>query len=216
MPKRVLNTHGGLRNLLLWMQANYRLDARDRVLHHTPVTFDASLAEIFLPLIVGARLVIAKPDGHRDAAYLVRTIAEQSITQIVHVVPSMLQSWLAEPGLRDCVALRRVTCGGEALPYDLAQRFLNTTDAELWNEYGPAESAVTATYARCKRGAPGPSIPIGRPIANVQIHLLDAYLQPVPAGGPGEPSWLRNCNVTFSPGRISQWADRMAARLAAR
>ena len=168
------------------MQANYRLDARDRVLHHTPVTFDASLAEIFLPLIVGARLVIAKPDGHRDAAYLVRTIAEQSITQIVHVVPSMLQSWLAEPGFRDCVTLRRVTCGGEALPYELAQRFLNTASAELWNEYGPAESAVTATYARCKRGAPGPSIPIGRPIANVAIHLLDAYLQPVPVGVPGE------------------------------
>ena len=186
VPKRVLNTHGGLRNLLLWMQANYRLDTADRVLHHTPVTFDASLAEIFLPLIVGARLVIAKPGGHRDAAYLVRTIAEQRITQIVHVVPSMLQSWLAEPGFRDCVALRRVTCGGEALPYDLAQRFLNTVDAELWNEYGPAESAVTATYAHCKRGAPGPSIPIGRPIANVQIHLLDAYLQPVPVGVPGE------------------------------
>ncbi|OBK35653.1 non-ribosomal peptide synthetase [Mycobacterium sp. 1245111.1] len=186
VPKRVLNTHGGLRNLLLWMQANYRLDARDRVLHHTPVTFDASLAEIFLPLIAGARLVIAKPDGHRDAAYLVRTIAEQSITHVVHVVPSMLQSWLAEPGLRDCVTLRRVTCGGEALPYELAQRFLNTTDAELWNEYGPAESAVTATYAHCKRGAPGPSIPIGRAIANVQIHLLDAYLQPVPVGVPGE------------------------------
>jgi len=186
VPKRVLNTHGGLRNLLLWMQANYRLDDGDRVLHHTPVTFDASLAEIFAPLIVGARLVIAKPDGHRDAAYLVRTIAEQGITQIVHVVPSMLQSWLAEPGFRDCAALRRVTCGGEALPYDLAQRFLNTVDVELWNEYGPAESAVTATFTQCKRGAPGPSIPIGRPIANVQIHLLDAYLQPVPVGVPGE------------------------------
>ncbi|WP_343574197.1 amino acid adenylation domain-containing protein [Mycobacterium sp.] len=186
VPKRVLNTHGGLRNLLLWMQANYRLDAGDRVLHHTPVTFDASLAEIFVPLIVGARLVIAKPDGHRDAAYLVQTIAEQGITQIVHVVPSMLQSWLGEPGLNDCVTLRRVTCGGEALPYDLAQRFLNTVDVELWNEYGPAECAVTATYAHCQRGAPGPSIPIGRPIANVAIHLLDAYLQPVPVGVPGE------------------------------
>jgi amino acid adenylation domain-containing protein len=195
VPKRVLNTHGGLRNLLLWMQANYRLDARDRVLHHTPVTFDASLAEIFLPLIAGARLAIAKPEGHRDAAYLVRTIAEQGITHIVHVVPSMLQSWLAEPGLRDCVALRRVTCGGEALPYELAQRFLNTTDAELWNEYGPAESAVTATYAHCKRGAPGPSIPIGRPIANVQIHLLDGNLQPVPVGVPGE-LYIGGANVS--------------------
>jgi amino acid adenylation domain-containing protein len=186
VPKRVLNTHDGFRNLLLWMQANYRLDAADRVLHHTPVTFDAALAEIFLPLIAGARLVIAKPDGHRDAAYLVHTIAEQSITQIVHVVPSMLQSWLAEPGFRDCESLRRVTCGGEALPYDLAQRFLNSANAELWNEYGPAESSITATYAHCKRGAPGPSIPIGRPIANVEIHLLDAHLQPVPVGVPGE------------------------------
>lgn len=186
VPKRVLNTHGGLANLLLWMQANYRLDARDRVLHHTPVTFDASLAEIFLPLIVGARLVIARPDGHRDAAYLVDTIAAQRITQIVHVVPSMLQSWLREPGLRDCTALRRVTCGGEALPNDLAQRFLNTVDVELWNEYGPAEAAVTATYARCRRGAAGAAVPIGRPIANVEVHLLDGHLQPVPVGVPGE------------------------------
>jgi amino acid adenylation domain-containing protein len=186
VPKGALNTHGGIRNVLLWMQANYRLTAEDRVLHHTPVTFDASVAEIFLPLIVGARLVIAQPEGHKDPAYLVRTIAEQAITQVVHVVPSMLRSFLAEPALTSCVGLRRATCGGEVLPYELAQRFLATLDAELWNEYGPAEAAITATYFHCKRGASGPPVPIGRPIANVRIRLLDAHLQPVPVGVPGE------------------------------
>jgi amino acid adenylation domain-containing protein len=186
VPKGALNTHGGIRNVLLWMQENYRLTAQDRVLHHTPVTFDASVAEIFLPLIAGARLVIAQPEGHRDAAYLVRTIAEQSITQVVHVVPSILRSLLAEPALTSCVGLRRLTCGGEVLPYELAQRFLATLDAELWNEYGPAEAAITATYFHCKRDASGPPVPIGRPIANVRIRLLDANFQPVPVGVPGE------------------------------
>jgi amino acid adenylation domain-containing protein len=186
VPKGALNTHGGIRNVLLWMQENYRLTAEDRVLHHTPVTFDASVAEIFLPLIAGARLVIAQPQGHKDAAYLVRTIAEQSITQVAHVVPSILRSLLAEPALKSCVGLRRVTCGGEVLPYELAQRFLATLGAELWNEYGPAEAAITATYFHCRRGASGPPVPIGRPIANTRIHLLDANFQPVPVGVPGE------------------------------
>jgi len=186
VPKRVLNTHGGVRNVLLWMQANYRLAADDRVLHHTPVTFDAAIAEIFLPLIAGARLVIAKPEGHKDAAYLAHTIAGQAITHVVHVVPSVLRSLLAEPAMTACAGLRRVTCGGEVLPYELAQRFLATMDAELWNEYGPAEAAITATYFQCRRGDCGPSVPIGRPIANTRIHLLDANLQPVPVGVAGE------------------------------
>jgi amino acid adenylation domain-containing protein len=186
VPKATLNTHRGIRNVLLWMQANYGLTAEDRVLHHTPVTFDAAMAEIFLPLIVGARLVIAQPEGHKDPGYLVRTIAEQSITHVVHVVPSILRSLLAEPALTSCVGLRRVTCGGEVLPYELAQRFLATLDAELWNEYGPAEAAITVTSFHCKRGASGPRVPIGRPIANIRIRLLDANLQPVPVGVPGE------------------------------
>ena len=186
VPKGALNTHGGIRNLLLWMRTTYQLTADDRVLHHTPVTFDASVAEIFLPLVVGARLVIAQPEGHKDTAYLVRTVVEQSITQIVHFVPSIMRSFLAEPDVTACVGLRRITCGGEVLPYELTQRFLATLDAELWNEYGPAEAAITATYFHCERGASGLRIPIGRPIANIRIHLLDANLQAVPVGVPGE------------------------------
>ncbi|MGO9652718.1 amino acid adenylation domain-containing protein [Mycobacterium sp.] len=186
VPKAAINTHAGIRNYLLWMQATYRLTVDDRVLHHTPVTFDASVAEIFLPLIVGAQLVIAKPEGHKDPAYLVRTIAEQSVTQVVHFVPSILRAFLAEPTVTACVGLRRVSCGGEVLPYELTQRFLAMLDAELWNEYGPAETAITATAFHCKAGAFGPPVPIGRPLANVRVHLLDGHLRPVPVGVPGE------------------------------
>jgi amino acid adenylation domain-containing protein len=185
VPKGALNTHGAVRNLLLWMQATYQLTADDRVLHHTPMTFDASVAEIFWPLTVGARLVIAEPDGHKDPAYLVRTVIEQSITA-AHFTPSTLRAFLAEPEARNCVALRTVTCGGEALPDELAQRFLATLDAELWNEYGPAETAITVSGFRCQRGGTSRTVPIGRPIANARIHLLDAHLQPVPVGVPGE------------------------------
>ena len=185
-PKGAVNTHGGLRNYLLWMADTYRLTSDDRVLHHTPVTFDASLAEIFLPLVLGARLVIARPEGHKDVGYLVRTIAEQSVTQVVHVVPSILRAMLAEPAIALCTALRRVSCGGEVLPYEVVQRFWATLDAELWNEYGPAEAAITTTAFHCERATSGPPVPIGRPIANVTIHIVDAHLQPVPVGVPGE------------------------------
>jgi amino acid adenylation domain-containing protein len=185
VPKGALNTHGGIRNRLLWMQETYKLAADDRVLHKTPMTFDASVLEIFWPLIAGARLVIAKPEGHKDAGYLVRTIVEQSVTT-VFFVPSLLRTFLAEPEVTACVALRRVFGAGEVLPYELAQHCLATLDAELWNEYGPTEAAVGVTYFRCELGAFGSPVPIGRPIANTRIHLLDAHLQPVPVGVPGE------------------------------
>ena len=184
-PKGALNTHRGICNRLLWMQQADPLTGDDRVFQQTPVTFDVSVLEIFWPLIAGAQLVIAKPDGHKDIEYVARTIAEKSVTA-VFFVPTMLRSFLAQPTVTDCVALRRVSCGGEVLPYELTQRFHATLNAELWNEYGPAEAAVTATYFHCKRGASGPTVPIGRPIANVRVHLLDAHGQPVPVGVAGE------------------------------
>jgi amino acid adenylation domain-containing protein len=184
-PKGALNTHGGIRNRLLWMQAAYQLTADDRVLHKTPVSFDPSVWEIFWPLIVGARIVIAQPESHKDPAALVRAIVEQAITT-VHFVPSMLRSFLAEPDVTDCVGLRRVFCSGEVLSYDLQERFLATLDAELYNLYGPTEAAIDVTHFHCKRGESGSVVPIGRPIANIRIHLLDAHLQPVPVGVPGE------------------------------
>ncbi|MFZ1174724.1 MAG: amino acid adenylation domain-containing protein, partial [Mycobacterium sp.] len=184
-PKGCLNTHAGIRNRLLWMQDAYRLTAEDRVLHKTPVSFDPSVWEFFWPLIVGARLVIAKPEGHKDAAYLVRTIVEQGVTTM-HFVPSMLRRFLAEPGVAACTGLRQVFCSGEALPSGLRDHFLATLDAELYNLYGPTEAAIDVTGFHCQRGESGPLVPIGRPIANIRAYILDGHLQPVPVGVPGE------------------------------
>ncbi len=155
------------------------------MLHKTPINFDPFVWEIFWPLIVGARVVIAKPEGHKDAAYLARTVVDQAITTM-HFVPSMLRRFLAEPAAADCVDLRRVFCSGEALGADLRDQFLSSLNAELYNLYGPTEAAIDVTHFHCRRGESSPVVPIGRPIANIRIHLLDAHGQPVPVGVPGE------------------------------
>lgn len=184
-PKGALNTHAGIRNRLLWMQHAYPLTAADRVLHKTPMSFDPAVWEIFWPLIAGARVVVAKPEGHKDAAYLIRTVVEQGVTTM-HFVPSMLRRFLAEPDAGRCSGLRRVFCSGEALPHDARDHFLATLDAELYNLYGPTEAAIDVTHFHCERGMSGPLVPIGRPIANIRTHILDAHFQPVPVGVPGQ------------------------------
>ncbi|HVS00763.1 MAG TPA: amino acid adenylation domain-containing protein, partial [Thermoanaerobaculia bacterium] len=186
-PKGVVNTHRGICNRLLWMQAAYGLEARDVVLQKTPVSFDVSVWELFWPLMFGARLVLARPDGHRDSAYLVDLIEEQEVTTL-HFVPSMLQAFLEEPDLGRCVSLRQIMASGEALPSELARRCLAGLGAELHNLYGPTEAAVDVTFHACRAAGVGeaPGVPIGRPIANLGIWLLDRGLQPVPLGVPGE------------------------------
>src|SRR5262249_61467875 len=93
-PKGAMNTHRGICNRLLWMQDTYRLTRTDRVLQKTPFSFDVSVWEFFWPLLVGARLIMARPGGHQDSAYLVKLIAERQITTL-HFVPSMLEIFLA-------------------------------------------------------------------------------------------------------------------------
>jgi amino acid adenylation domain-containing protein len=185
-PKGVENTHRGICNRLLWMQDEYRLDGSDRVLQKTPFSFDVSVWEFFWPLMTGATVVLACPGGHRDRDYLVDTIASHGITT-VHFVPSMLQVFLDATGLSRCqVSLRRVLCSGEALPAALQERFFDRLDMALHNLYGPTEAAVDVTHWACRRLSGLRTVPIGRPIANTRIHLLDRNLQPVPVGVPGE------------------------------
>jgi amino acid adenylation domain-containing protein len=184
-PKGVMNTHRGIVNRLLWMQEEYRLSPADRVLQKTPFSFDVSVWEFFWPLQVGARLVMARPGGHRDSAYLVRTIAGRRITTL-HFVPSMLQLFLEEDGLEACRDLRQVFCSGEALSAELQNRFFEKFACALHNLYGPTEAAVDVTYWPCAAGGDRPVVPIGRPVANTQIYILDAQGQPTPVGVPGE------------------------------
>ena len=184
-PKGVMNSHRGIVNRLLWMQERYALTPADRVLQKTPYSFDVSVWEFFWPLLTGARLVFALPGGHQDSAYLARTIAAEGIT-VTHFVPSMLAAFLAEPDVERCVSLTRVLASGEALPPELARQFFARSGAELHNLYGPTEAAVDVTWWECEREPAGPGMPIGRPVANTQIHLLDPDGNPVPVGVPGE------------------------------
>jgi len=184
-PKGVLNEHRGIVNRLFWMQDEYGLTPQDSVLQKTTFSFDVSVWEFFWPLLVGARLVVARPGGHRDSGYLVRTINEQNITTI-HFVPSMLQLFLEDREVGSCKCLKRVICSGEALPYELQERFFRSLGCELHNLYGPTEAAVDVTYWPCRRESEMHSVPIGRPVANTQIYILDKRMQPVPVGVPGE------------------------------
>ncbi|HYO12245.1 MAG TPA: amino acid adenylation domain-containing protein, partial [Thermoanaerobaculia bacterium] len=187
-PKGAMNAHRGVVNRLAWMQAEYGLTADDVVLQKTPFSFDVSVWEFFWPLLTGARLVVARPEGHKDPGYLAGVIREQGITTL-HFVPSMLAVFLEAPGIESCLSLRRVMASGEALPAASVRRFqerLGPVGAVLHNLYGPTEAAVDVTAFPLHPGYDALTVPIGWPIANVRMHLLDREMRPVPPGVQGE------------------------------
>ena len=189
-PKGVINTHRGLMNRLHWMQDAYGLATGDRVLHKTPLSFDVSAWEVFWPLLNGASTVLCAPGRHGDSAYLVDVIIRQQIDTL-HFVPAMLEAFLEAPGVANCDGLRRVICSGEALSPGLQQRFFETFNPNtvaLYNLYGPTEAAIDVTAWACQANADCSEapVPIGYPIANTQIHLLDSQGRQVPIGIPGE------------------------------
>ncbi len=185
-PKGVMNNHGGLVNRLLWMQEEYRLMPKDVVLQKTPFSFDVSVWEFLWPLIEGAKLVVARPAGHLDPDYLAALIQEKHVTTL-HFVPSMLAVFLNEERVKQCRSLRQVVCSGEALPADLARHCLASMPwVRLHNLYGPTEAAIDVTYWECLAEDLRPSVPIGKPIANIRLYVVDEAMEPVPLGVPGE------------------------------
>ncbi|WCS22933.1 amino acid adenylation domain-containing protein [Methylobacterium sp. NMS14P] len=188
-PKACANTHAALANRLAWMAAHLHVGARDTVLHKTPVSFDVAVWEILLPLVSGARLVLAPPGAHRDPDAIARLIDRHAVT-LVHFVPAQLSAALAAGALDDTASLTRLVASGEALPPDLARAVAARTGARVHNLYGPAEAAIDVTacdVAAWDAGpAPGPRVPIGAPIANLRLHVLDDALHPVPVGVVGE------------------------------
>lgn len=185
-PKGAMNEHGAVVNRLRWMQRAYGLDERYRVLQKTPFSFDVSVWEFFWTLANGACLVIARPQGHRDPIYLTQLIEETGVTT-VHFVPSMLQSFLSVHRSGDCPSLQHVVCSGEELAASSEQKcFECFPQVRLSNLYGPTEAAVDVTAWECRPEDDGSHVPIGRPISNTQIYILDRYRQPVPIGAVGE------------------------------
>ncbi|MFJ6167558.1 amino acid adenylation domain-containing protein [Micromonospora orduensis] len=185
-PKGVSVSHSAIVNRLTWMDSEYPLSADDRVLQKTPYSFDVSVWEFFWPLLTGAALVLARPGGHQDPAYLAELIGNAAVTTL-HFVPSMLDAFLAAGGAARYNTVRRTFCSGEALSGRLAARFLRETGGSpLHNLYGPTETAVDSTYWACTPGDGRQAPPIGRPIANTRVFVLDGALEPVPVGVTGE------------------------------
>jgi amino acid adenylation domain-containing protein len=184
-PKGVMISHGAIVNVTSWIQSAFPLDERDCVLQHTSISFDPSLLEMLAPLSVGGRLVLARPGGHQDLAYLVQTIVQRQVT-VLHVVPSTLSMLLETPGLHSCHSVRHVFCGGDALTKDSTRRVFEVLNAELHCVYGPTEVAITSLFYSIPRGHFDEIIPIGRPVANTRAHVLDRHRQLVPIGVPGE------------------------------
>jgi hypothetical protein len=183
-----MTTHAALANRLAWMQREYGLRPGEAVLHKTPVSFDVAGWELLWPLTVGATVVLARPEGHRDPYYLARLIARHRVTTC-HFVPSMLHAFLEEPAAGMCArVLRRVVCSGEELPPALAERFAHTLPGvELHNLYGPTEAAIDVSAHRVGTpAASGMRVPIGRPIAGTRLYVLDAAGHVAPPQAPGE------------------------------
>ncbi|MGS0744281.1 non-ribosomal peptide synthetase, partial [Glaciimonas sp. GG7] len=186
-PKGVMNEHRAVVNLMYAMQQAYGLERHDVILQKTPFSFDVSVCEFFWPLMVGAKLVMARPDGHKDLRYLSDIIRTAGVTTL-QFVPSMLQVFVGHAQTEAvCTSVVRVLCAGEALPAALVQRFhAQLPHAQLHNLYGPTEAAVYVTAEACVAGATDALVPIGTPIANTSIYILDAQGKPTPVGVAGE------------------------------
>jgi amino acid adenylation domain-containing protein len=184
-PKGVMITHRAVCNRLQWMIEEFGFGPADRIAQKTPITFDVSVWELFAPLMCGSCLVLMEPGAHRDPNEIVGFIRANGIT-VLHFVPSMLRAFLLVRDVEACRSLRQVVCSGEALPVDLVRAFFARSDAALANLYGPTEAAVDITFWHCPRASTESSVPIGRPVANCQTHILDHCMQPVAVGVTGE------------------------------
>jgi amino acid adenylation domain-containing protein len=185
-PKGAMIPHRAIVNHMRWMQSTFRINERDCVLQKTEFSFDVATWEFFAPLIVGARLVVARPGGHHDPGYLVDMIIQYQVT-VLQLVPSLLCMLLEIPEFKSCRSLRHIFCGGEAMNDDVPRRFFGTTlSAELHNMYGPTEVAIDSICYSVPRDDFRKIVPIGRPVANTQAYVLDRHRRPVPIGVPGE------------------------------
>ncbi len=183
-PKGVMIEHGSICNQIFWRQSAFPLAPGDAVLQSTSLAFDPAVWEVFGPLAAGAAVVIATGAAH-DGGVLNRLIREHGVTTL-QAVPSVLRALLDQGAFVGCRSLKRVFCGGEPLDAALQDRFFAVVDAELVNLYGCTETAIDASYHCCEKGRSSAVAPIGRPIANTRLYVLNERLQPVPEGVPGE------------------------------
>jgi len=187
-PKGVMLEHHGAVNHMEWMEKEFNLTQEDRVLQKTPFYFDASVWELMLPLLSGAVLVYAKPEGHKDPAYLTDVMEKQGIT-VVQFVPSLLEAVLGtKPAKEKFKTLRILCCGGEVFTVKLKDECLKYFDAMIYNLYGPTEATIDATFYKYNPldKTPLTALPIGKAVNNTRLYVTDKYFKETPPGVPGE------------------------------
>jgi len=184
-PKGVKCHHKGICNRLNWMRSDYPISHKDIFIQKTPVSFDVSLWELFLPLQIGATLVVEVPDGHKDPERLIKTIKENNVS-IIHFVPSMLAIFIQNKHIVDCTSLNHLFCSGEALSASIVKKAYEKLDVEIYNFYGPTEAAIEVARWHCNKSLISDGIPIGQPVPNTQLYILDKKNNMLPIGIPGE------------------------------
>ncbi|MGW6724361.1 amino acid adenylation domain-containing protein [Nocardia sp. NPDC055029] len=184
-PKGVPVPHSAIAEHIVCFTADWNMTAEDRLMQSSSVSFDASLVDIAITLTVGAQLIVPKPNAFRDIRYVADLITRRQVT-VLHMVPSMLSTFLLLPEVSEWRSLRQVPVGGEALPGEVADRFANTLEAELRNHYGPTEAVVCSTHMPVEGPQGTGVVPIGIPNRNVYTYVLDEALQLVPDGVVGE------------------------------
>lgn len=217
-PKGVMVGQQAIVNRLLWMQNHYPMGGEDVVLQKTPCSFDVSVWEFFWPYLVGAQLVMAPPEAHRDPEALQQLFTRYRVTT-THFVPSMLAAFVtaltSDEAVASCQTLRRVFCSGEALPAELCRQWEKLTQAPLHNLYGPTEAAVDVSwypaYGEALASVTGSSVPIGWPVWNTGLRILDAAMRPVPPGIAGD---LYLTGIQLAQGYLSR-PDLTASRFVA-
>jgi amino acid adenylation domain-containing protein len=185
-PKGVMCTQRGLVNRMLWGQSFFQFSPTDRFLQKTPFMFDISICEFIAPLLCGGCIVLPEPDGHKDPHYLQQLMIAQQVT-VAHFVPTMLSTFLATVDIAQCQQLRLVINGGEEMSKELNDRFFASgTQSAYYNLYGPTEAAIESSYWRCSADSTLAFVPIGKPIANTQLYVLNDDAELLPAGVEGE------------------------------
>ncbi|MEN5046577.1 amino acid adenylation domain-containing protein [Pseudomonas koreensis] len=188
LPKGVMIEHRSACNMVHWGSQLSPPTEHGALLQKAPFSFDSSVWEIFWPLCSGMRLVLARPDGNRDSAYVVQTIREQQVT-VVKFVPALLQQFIEQDGVEQCSSLTDVLNGGGELSAALARQVRDRLPwVRLHNVYGPTETTVDSTGWTLEPDMPVPEnvVPIGKALSNTRLYVLDAYGQPVPQGVSGE------------------------------
>ena len=189
-PKGVVVGHSQVVNHMLWMQKEYPLNTTDKVLQRTPFGFDASVWEIFAPLLQGAQLVLLPTKAQQNVHAILNVIKEEEIT-VFQTVPSLLNLLLQEATTNTFKSIRSIFCGGEVLQPHLVDKVLNTYKIDLINLYGPTECTIQVCHHKCSKNEN--SIPIGKPIDGVSLYVLNKDLQFRPVGVIGELFISGNC-----------------------